>query len=614
MADSSGSLAEDAVPPVAPRRLLDRLGLRLSPSPDLGGTLPMICMILVVSVAICAFLIWKANNLDASLGDTDDAMRLVLVRDLANGQGWYDQLVARLDPPHGVWLHWSRLLDGGLAGTMSVLRQFASPARAEWLTRFFWPLAWVFPAIAAAFVIARNVGGRSAVLLTAPLLIMDPMFYRQFIPGRIDHHNIQITMTVIALACALARRDRARWALVGGVAAGLGMAIGLEALPLQALIGASYGLALARDRGEAKATAAYGLAMAAASVGFFAIQTPPWRWGLPFCDALAINLVAALAMAGVGLAATAAVAARAPAWGRLAMLAVTGALAAGLYLGLDPQCIHGPFAAMDPAVKPFWFDRIQEVQPLPHMLARARSVALVVVVLMAMVFVSGAYLLAREWRAPRTPTLLIVACLTEALITGYFTWRMQDYVFWIGIPAMGAALSLFAARWLRDLMVPSFALTLILSPEIVGAAVDTAISKTTPASHGARLVDAGPRCFAPAAYRALAKLPPGLVLAPQDLGPFILATTGQSVVAAPYHRMSAQILAVHRVFDAPPAQAEARVRALGATYVLDCPPYPLVADPGSFGARLRAGPAPAWLEALSGAGDSLKVYRVRPPA
>ena len=72
-------------------------------------------------------------------------------------------------------------------------------------------------------------------------------------------------------------------------------------------------------------------------------------------------------------------------------------------------------------------------------------------------------------------------------------------------------------------------------------------------------------------------------MAPQDLGPFILVYTRDLAVIALYHRMSNEILAVHNVWNAPPALAEGRVRALRADYVVDCPPYPIVAvQPGNL--------------------------------
>ena len=593
------------------RRTGDWMEAKLSPSPDLGSGWRLAAVGVTVALVVCVILARK-YTLHRALGDTDDATRLMMVRDLLAGRGWYDQWIGRMAPPTGVYMHWSRLLDGGLAATVALLRGVMAPAAAEMMARALWPLAWIFPAILGALAVARNLGGRAAVFLTLPLLLLDLQLYRQFIPGRIDHHNIQIAMTVIALACALARGSRTRWAVAGGIAAALGLAIGLEALLFQAVIGASYGLDLARDRKAAAPAAAYGLSLAGGGAAFFLIQTPPWRWSLSFCDALSLNLVVALIAAGLGLALAAASAARFPAWVRTALLGATAALAAGAYVALAPACLHGPFAGMDPRVRAFWFNNIQEVQALPRMLGLSRLAAILAITMMAMSLVAGIYLVWREWPRPRTATLTAAACLILAAATAYFTWRMQDYVFWIGVPVLGAAYSWLAQRWLRDRMVPSLAAAMTLSPVLIGSLVGQATD--TVAAPFKPPVDAGPRCFDQRAYGPLSRLPPGRVLASQDLGPYILATTRHSVVTAPYHRLSAAILAAHEAFDAPPALAEARVRRLGADYVIDCPPYPMMIGPNSFGARLRTAPPPAWLAPLSARGAALQIYRVRPPA
>ena len=43
--------------------------------------------------------------------DPDDAMRMVQVRDLMAGQGWFDLTAHRINPPQGLFLHWSRVVD-----------------------------------------------------------------------------------------------------------------------------------------------------------------------------------------------------------------------------------------------------------------------------------------------------------------------------------------------------------------------------------------------------------------------------------------------------------------------------------------------------------------------
>ena len=42
-------------------------------------------------------------------------MRLVQVRDLLQGQGWFDVFLHRMNAPYGLAMHWSRLVDGPLA-------------------------------------------------------------------------------------------------------------------------------------------------------------------------------------------------------------------------------------------------------------------------------------------------------------------------------------------------------------------------------------------------------------------------------------------------------------------------------------------------------------------
>ena len=73
-----------------------------------------------------------------------------------------------------------------------------------------------------------------------------PMFL-QFRPGRIDHHNVQIALCMVALAGAAL--GKARGAALAGFATGLGIAIGLEALIIfEVLIGALFRPALSPGR------------------------------------------------------------------------------------------------------------------------------------------------------------------------------------------------------------------------------------------------------------------------------------------------------------------------------------------------------------------------------
>src|SRR3954452_14790108 len=67
----------------------------------------------IVAALVAGALIKASAVLDVwrtgSFIDTDDAMRLVQVRDLLAGQSWFDLTATRLDPP-GTLMHWSRVV------------------------------------------------------------------------------------------------------------------------------------------------------------------------------------------------------------------------------------------------------------------------------------------------------------------------------------------------------------------------------------------------------------------------------------------------------------------------------------------------------------------------
>jgi hypothetical protein len=580
----------------------------LSPSPDLSSPRRLAATALVVTVAVCALLVWRAHDIITSLGDTDDAMRLVLVRDLLHGRGWYDQWVDRLQPPVGAFMHWSRLLDGALASAMAALRLLVPPERAEVITRFAWPLAWIFPVSLAGLAMARALGARSAVFICAVLCVMDVSMYVQFRPGRIDHHNIQITLTMASAALALARgRRRVALAAAAGAASALGLAIGVEALAFHALIGASFGVRLAADREEAAAARAYGLSLACTALALFLVQTPPARWGLPVCDALGPNLVLTLATAGLGLAVVATAAVRASDARRLVLVVLVGLAAAGAYVLADPVCLRGPFGTVDPRVRPFWFDHIQELEAWPTLLREARDEALHSIIAGVASLAAALWLAVRAWRAPRRGDWLLAGCVVLAVAAQAKAYRMEDYGLWFGAPALAIALADVSAWALRDRMLAAGALAVALSPATLADGVLLALR-----AHPPQLKAPADHCFDTASYARLAGLPAGVVLAEPDLGPFVLANTPDAVMSAPYHRMNFGILATHDALAAAAAAAEERVRALRARYILDCPVHRLRLPAGSLGDDLRHGRLGAWLSRLSPPGEPVQIYQVTP--
>jgi hypothetical protein len=580
------------------------------PVPDLGSNRRLAATAALVTAFVWAVLAFRWGDITQSLGDTDDAMRLARVRDLLAGQAWYDQTIVRLQPPHGNYMHWSRLVDGGLAALDSTVALFVSGQAAEWAMRFAWPLLWIAPAVAAALVLARRLGGGAAVFVCAVLMVLDVQLYVQFRPGRIDHHSIQITMALVAVACAVTANVRARWAALAGLASGIGLAVGVEALAFHALVGASFALQAALSPARARQARAYGLTIASSIVALYLIQTPPAAWLAPFCDALGWNLAATVFVAGVGLALVGGV--RGPLWVRLVLTGLVGLAAATVYLAIAPQCIHGPFAAVDPRLRRFWMDRIAELQSWSGMMRINREAALTSMVIVAASWTAATSLLASRWRQSDPAVLLIAGLVAVAGLAASQAYRMDDYVFWFGVPTLAAALGGLVRRRLGGRRIGALAAGYLLSPMVISFAVARLFDLAAPPARAAPPnMNA---CAETSAYAPLAALPAGVVLAPVDLGAYILALTPDSVLAAPYHRMTWGILAAHDALDSPAAAGETKVRALNVRYVVDCPGDPSGGPPASLAADLRGGRVPPWLRLRSRPGQTLAIYQVEPAA
>ena len=92
--------------------------------------------------------------------DSDDTLRLVQVRDLLAGQGWFDLHQYRIDPGSGgVLMHWSRLVDAPIAAAILVLRPLLGQALAEHITLVLLPLVTLGYALLLAGRLAWRLFG-----------------------------------------------------------------------------------------------------------------------------------------------------------------------------------------------------------------------------------------------------------------------------------------------------------------------------------------------------------------------------------------------------------------------------------------------------------------------
>jgi hypothetical protein len=546
-----------------------------------------------------------------SLLDTDDAMRLAQLRDWVAGQGWFD--LRQLRVAGGYESHWSRLIDAGLAGTVWLFGWFAEPALAERLMRAAWPMLWLLPVMAGTAAIAWRIAGRDAALLALLMAVVGLPAFHQFRPGRIDHHNVQIALAVLAVA-ATVWSDRVRWAAwaAGGVTA-LALAIGLECLPYLMVCAAAFAARYVIDPKAAQATADYGLALTASSLAAFFVIVGPDHWTRAACDAIAVNWVALAAVGGIGLAFAARLANERMS-ARFACALIVGTIAIALFATIEPRCLRGPYAMVDPAVWPIWLAHVREMQPMLSLMAESplTGIAIAAFPFAALVAV---VILARNMRTD-FGFLVAAAAFIASVVTTLAAVKGASYATWLAMPLVAAfALHLFAALRLQSLL-PRAAVGVLLTPAVLSLG---AITIANAAGFGAQdnfHKGASNACFKTESYRALARLPRGLIATDIDHGPFLLALTPHSVLAAPYHRLSGGIVAAHQALASPPDEARRVLRDTRTDYLATCGKgtlrglSPAQRDASLFG-RLQAGAIPDWLEPLPLAGP-FAVYRVKP--
>ncbi|MGX5800877.1 GtrA family protein [Bradyrhizobium sp. Arg314] len=581
-------------------------------------------LMLALLAALLAFALdaWTGfGPLTDAGGDNDNLLRLVEVRDLLAGQGWFDLHQYRMGLEGGFVMHWSRLVDAPIAAIMlaaSVLT--GSRPLAEDVAQVLWPALLFWSTLFFTARAARSFGGGGAVL--PAILIGGAGYYVMgiYAPGALDHHNAQLMLTMASLALLIEAPAR-RWAaLLSGSCAALTLAVGMETVPYVAAIGVCVSLLFVADAGGERAIVRdFGLGFAGVAALVFVTTVSPSAWGVAQCDAFSVTQFLVAAVAGIGLAAIASIVPAARGWQlRLASLAALGVVLGVVVAALFPQCLAAPYANLDPRLRELWLDNIDEAQSLFMLLVRnpARVAArygtpLVAIILMALRFRRGG------WRRQDS---LVAALLVVAFVVG--AWQVRGTTFSIAFAVI--PLSAWIAKWRARAETSSslgVALRLAavwlvsINPVWTGvaAAASVAFDKGTAVADGGAM---DKTCEKKATFAPLGGMAGTTVLTISNLGAPVLAYSGHRVFAGPYHRNVAGNLLALEAFLGSADDAHRIVEAHRVGLVAICPgnfeSRTLTQKaPQGFLAGLLRGSVPDWLELVGEKGSPIELYRVR---
>jgi len=572
-------------------------------------------MLLFGAVATKAVLI-GANMEDVFVGlGSDSVLRLVMIRDWMGGQSWFDTTQYRMMPPEGVLIHWSRYLDALIGGLIAVFSSFVPIAKAEMLAVAVWPTLLQLGLIGLVGFGSKRLFGPMAACF-AMLSVFTWPFTSQFYfrPGQIDHHNIQILMIVVMTLAAVWPARPAMSGLVAGIAAGFGLAIGLETLPYILLLGlllflrATLGLTSEANR----LLGVFCLSFFGSAVVFWLGQTPAFRLGVPVCDQLGLPVLSLIAIASAASLVPMVIGLHGI-WLRLALSIAIVAVGFVVVWPLLGGCVTGPYGDLPVDVQDIIRSSIREALPGVDFAKGSPGLYGRMMLPVAAAFVAAGALwlrIGRKTEADRRKRDIVGQLLVLSLvgIAASFSQVRLALMAAGAVPLLaGFALSAYLSAYLTrrsgvaavKLMVTGL---VVLSPSILTSTATQLLPNGLP-SRG--LLDRA--CRDRAAVAALDALPPAAILSPLNLSSLILLGTNHSVLSGPYHRSPAAFANGKIPFGLPDAKMQAYVDRTEADYVVVC-------EGSNYGdglaTALAEGGTAAWLRKVDLDAGPLLVFEV----
>lgn len=576
-------------------------------------------LLLAAIVAALLSLCWAIRDWpDLSrllLPDPDDMMRLAQVRDWLAGQGINDWTQYRMAPPLGAPMHWSRVNDFGIAGLILGLTPLVGRHGAELAAVLTYPALLFTAHLFLSARLARRIWSAEAATIAVVLGAVAFPGTTVFVPGRVDHHALQVVMIEVAILAATSRAGL-RSGVAAGAALALSLVIGLETAPQVAALLAVVGLSwvVAGSRETARMTGvALGLAGTTAP---FVLFLRPTLWSPALCDAFTPATSNATFAVAAALGVLALLTARLADWRARAVAgAVLGAGVLAAVLWAYPACLVGPYGQVDPFLRREFIPHIDEANGVFAQASIGRMVQLGGLMLAACAGVAWiVWRYPQRWRrwAPLAAVVAVSGLVTLVQVRGTY----------VGAPLSAALLAgvvlaarrhgrpgLLVAAWLGCAGMGWYAAPL-LAEQLLARSGSTAPGTLTPTLPRTR-------CNTAAGWESVDRYPPGIVMTSIGVAADLTGATRMSTVGAGYHRNNRGNMDLYRYFLSSPERGAAIARRWQVRYVAFCPGdfeemNARARFPRSLVAVLARGQVPAGFQQLPLRGTRLRFYRIAP--
>lgn len=590
---------------------------------SLGASSFSAALIAALIGTIIIYAIGIATYSETGIPNADDVMRLVSMRDLLAGQNWFDPVQYRLGLDSGTLMHWSRLVDAPILVFYGLaLWLTGSIETAETFAKFAWPATTLFIALLGVNV-ACNRMHRPNMRVPATIIAATCfMTIGIFNPGALDHHNIQVALSIWLVALLLPSANHEVAAYTGaGIVAILMLAIGMETLPYVTVAGVWVALAFLFGVASSKSVQAFGLAFALTSVAILILTVRPAAFLAEYCDAYSIFHLGMSCAGGFGLAAASRFANSFSA--RLMGLVAAAILIVAILTIAFPQCLSNPLSALDPKLIEFWLEGVVETRSIAD-LWKSDPYALFGMFGMAIVgLIASIYLTISNSGTVRSFATLCAGMLIAAICVT--AWQQRGSMFAASFAILPLA---FVVTDLRARYQQTDSLGALLKMAgvgivsfnmfwwILGANAAKIFSDAPTLQEQAASASPRDYCYTEDVYEILADQPKGVVLGATDIGASILSYTHHRALAGPYHRNTEGNLVMIEALLASPNDAEGIIEDAGVTIIADCVNSVDArdfkrAEPKGLQAALHNQNIPAYLQVIPETmGQPLVLYRV----
>lgn len=160
--------------------------------------------IIIISVVwlLCAtaifFYKWESIS-TLVLNDNDDYMRFVQFQEWMNNGRWYLKPMDNFNAADGIVIHWSRFPDLILSAIAYPLLFVVDESTAYSLSISIVPLLYLLFYSLSCFYLCNHYFGERYRFLSMMFALFSPSVMH-FIPGSIDHHNIQLILAILFLS------------------------------------------------------------------------------------------------------------------------------------------------------------------------------------------------------------------------------------------------------------------------------------------------------------------------------------------------------------------------------------------------------------------------------